>query len=290
MNWTRWKVRSSERAIAFASTVFPTPGHVLDEHVTLGEEAEEREPERLGRRVDRGAEVRDDALGERGGVRARADRLGRALGHDRSPRSSCTASRIAPATSCFVALGTWRSPVVRDQQHLVVGALEADVGSAHVVVDDEVDVLLGEHRTLARETVLPALGAERDEHLAVPSRRREGPCDVRRSARGRRSTARCSSGACRRCTLGRPVVRDRGRHQDHVRVVAGERLAAQIGGGRRRHDLDAFRRGDLEVRGEQGHGRPTVACRLRERGAHPAGGSVPEEPDARRAAPASRPR
>ena len=78
--------------------------------------------------------------------------------------------------------------------------------------------------------------------------------------------------------LRRPVVGDRGRHQDDVRVVAGQGLAAQIGGGRRRHDLDPFGRRDLEVRREQRHGRATVACRLGERDAHAAGRAVPEEP------------
>ena len=85
VNCTRWKSRSSERASAFASTVLPDARHVLDEHVPLGEEAEKRQPERLGRRVHRGAEVVDDALGEgRGcdGVRARQRLRSRPLGHE----------------------------------------------------------------------------------------------------------------------------------------------------------------------------------------------------------------
>ena len=61
-----------------------------------------------------------------------------------------------------------------------------------------------------------------------------------------------------------------------MRARASRRRSAAVGVGT---TSTPFRRRDLEVRGEQGHGRPTVACRLGERGAHPAGGAVPEEPD-----------
>ena len=78
--------------------------------------------------------------------------------------------------------------------------------------------------------------------------------------------------------LGRPVVGDRGRHQDDVRVGVRESLATKVGGGRRRHDLDALGRRHLQVRGEQRHGGAAVARRLRERDAHAAGRAVPEVP------------
>ena len=86
-------------------------GHVFDEHVALREEAEERKAQRLRRGVDRRAEVRDDAFGEGGRVRAAVHGRGRALAHERPSRSSSTSSRMAPAITGFAAFATWRSPV-----------------------------------------------------------------------------------------------------------------------------------------------------------------------------------
>src|SRR4029079_12717235 len=57
--------------------------------------------------------------------------------------------------------------VVRHEGDRVVGRVEADAGSSHVVVDDEIDVLVGEHSPLPVEARLPGLGAEAHEHLPV---------------------------------------------------------------------------------------------------------------------------
>ena len=48
VNWTRRTVQSMERARALLSIVLPTPGHVLDEQVPLGEQHHERGPDDVG--------------------------------------------------------------------------------------------------------------------------------------------------------------------------------------------------------------------------------------------------
>ena len=97
-------------------------------------------------------------------VSARSGVAGSVIGL--APSSRSTSSRIAAAISSFGAFGTWRLAVAGDEHDLVVGAVEADVVPPHVVVDDEIDVLVVEHRPLALETGVAVLGAERDEHLA----------------------------------------------------------------------------------------------------------------------------
>src|SRR5262249_17833184 len=75
-------------------------------------------------------------------------------------------------------LGDPLLPVARDQDHLVVLRVEADVGSRHIVVDDEIDVLVREHRALSLEARVALLGAERDDDPAVLASRGEGLDDV----------------------------------------------------------------------------------------------------------------
>ena len=70
------------------------------------------------------------------------------------PSSRSTSSRIAAAISSFGAFATRRSPRADDEHHLVVGRVEADVRRAHVVEDDEVDVLVGELLARALEARL----------------------------------------------------------------------------------------------------------------------------------------
>src|SRR5512132_2624464 len=55
---------------------------------------------------------------------------------------------------------------LRHERDGVVGRIEADAGSGHVVVDDEIDVLVGEHPALPLEPRRARLGAEADENLA----------------------------------------------------------------------------------------------------------------------------
>src|SRR5947207_12349499 len=57
-------------------------------------------------------------------------------------------------------------PGAAHEHDLVLRRVEPDVGAGDVVVDDEVDVLLVEHRPLSLEARLAVFGAEGDEHLA----------------------------------------------------------------------------------------------------------------------------
>ena len=76
----------------------------------------------------------------------------------------------------------------------------------------------------------------------------------------------------------RPVVGDGRRHDDDVGVGSEcERLALEVGGGRRLDDLDTGRCGHGEVRAEQRHVR-TAPLRLgRERNTHASGRAVADE-------------
>ena len=71
MHWIRANWQSIERASARASAVLPTPGIVLDEHVSLGQQGDDQVVERLAagpvprcatlaasRRADRGGRLR----------------------------------------------------------------------------------------------------------------------------------------------------------------------------------------------------------------------------------------
>ena len=99
------------RASALASTVLPTPGHVLDEHVALGEQAEQRQSQRLGGRVHDGREAGDDAVREIGCLPPARTPLARGESlHQRPSSSRSTSSSTAPAIAGFGARGTSRSP------------------------------------------------------------------------------------------------------------------------------------------------------------------------------------
>ena len=60
VNWTRRTEQSIDRASALASIVLPTPGHVLDEQVPLGEQHGDGEPDRLALALDDGLDRRGD--------------------------------------------------------------------------------------------------------------------------------------------------------------------------------------------------------------------------------------
>ena len=64
VNWSRENEQSTDRAIDFASVVFPTPGKSSMIRWPSDEEAEDRELQRLVRRVDDAPEVGDDLLRE----------------------------------------------------------------------------------------------------------------------------------------------------------------------------------------------------------------------------------
>ena len=87
--------------------------HVFDEHVTFGEQAQKRQPERLCRRVDDRRQSGNDPVGKiGGGAGLRLCWLvlcGRAL-HQRSARRRPISSNTATAIWCLGARRTNRSP------------------------------------------------------------------------------------------------------------------------------------------------------------------------------------
>src|SRR5215211_9013154 len=178
VNWRREKVQSIERASAFASIVFPTPGKSsmircpsLTRHWTTS------------RRVSSSACTTVATFSTTRSI-------------VRAASGAATESRRALASTAVheplggvehgggdLGLGSLLDPALalaRDQHHLVVVGVEADIAAGHVVVDDEVDVLVGEHAPLALQARLTCLRAEGDDHLAVRAARGQLRDDVRR--------------------------------------------------------------------------------------------------------------
>ena len=243
MNWSRENCRSSVRASALASTVLPTPG------TSSTSTWPSASRQRSGRRsVSRGACITVASPATTRSARSAAAVGGRCLSrrrslHQRPSNSRSTSSSTATAMAGFGACGTSRSPSRGDQGDLVVGAVEADVGASHIVVDDEIDVLVVQHRPLALEPVRTVLGAERDEHLIGAPARAERLRDVggrgqldlplaavlrplavdRRRRRGSRRPPPPSGSRPRRCAPA-PHARDRqpsGSRRPRRRAAAG---------------------------------------------------------------------
>src|SRR3954471_20768424 len=161
VNWIRENVQSTERASAFASIVLPTPGKssmirwpsLIRQRATSCSVSTSAWTTRATFSTTRST-VRADVVACTclGSVDIeQRDRLVEHRGRDPRLRS----------------LGDALFPVARDQKHLVVLRLEPDVGSGHIVVDDEIDVLVRQHGALALQATLAPLGAEGDDHLPV---------------------------------------------------------------------------------------------------------------------------
>ena len=93
VNWIRRTEQSIERASALASMVLPTPGHVLDQQVALGEQHHQGE-------VDRAALALDDALDGRPDPTHHLDHVAEGV------RPRCSSRR-------FVVVAAARCPSVR---------------------------------------------------------------------------------------------------------------------------------------------------------------------------------
>src|SRR5579864_1045457 len=157
VNCSREKEQSSERARAFASIVFPTPG----------KSSMIRCPSASRQRTHRRSTSAWACT-----TRARFA-LTVAIAAAASPtanRSLRVASSIPREPERLVedragdhVLGSLLDPALaaaRDEHDLVVGGVEADVGPGDVVEDDEVELLRLEFRARARERLLPVLGGE----------------------------------------------------------------------------------------------------------------------------------
>src|SRR5215208_6667547 len=215
VNCRRENVQSSERASAFASIVFPTPGkssmircpsltRQQTTSLSVSTSAWTTEATFSTMRSIVCAAAGAATCCRRGlvsmpvqqGLRRVQDRCG-----DRSLRRL-----VEPLLA-----------VARDQHDLVLVDVEADVVATHVVVDDEVDVLVGEHPALAGEAGLPRLGAEGDDHLAVRAERRELRDDVGGRLEADRPRLAVLPSLAVDLLVG-TVVRDRRSHHDQVGV------------------------------------------------------------------------
>src|SRR6266446_122850 len=166
VNCSRENEQSSERASAFASIVFPTPG--------------------------KSSMIRCPSATRQSTTRRRAS-CGACTTRPRFATIAATRSAGAGATAssakqalhhvedrCFdLVLRCLRDRLLAaapNERHLVVDRLEADVGAADVVEDEKVGVLSRELLVCALQAALSLVGGEADEHLARNAALAE-PCE-----------------------------------------------------------------------------------------------------------------
>src|SRR5438105_2715196 len=271
VNWMRENETSSERASAFASIVFPTPGK--SSSIRWPSATRQRTQSRS---VSSGACTTRARLATTASIVRPASAVRRASG-------SLTQQLLSPIYDhggdlVFRRLADSLLPVLPDEDDLVLRRVEADVVAGHVVEDDEVDPLGAELLARTRKAARPAVGGESDEHLPVVAAAAELAQDVRRRIE------RQLPGAVVLCVLvlellARPVVGDRSGHQHDVRVPPGQDGVEHRLRGRRFDELHTCRRRDCKVRRHQRDLR-TALPRLRsERDTHPPRRPVPEEAD-----------
>src|SRR5919198_2682196 len=229
VNWSRENAASSERASAFASIVFPTPG----------KSSRIRCPSLIRQRT----QSRSVSAGAWTTV-ARLSVIRRIVSAADSTATAClSAASSIPSFEQrlgFVQdrggdpllrrLGDPPLALRRDHDHLVLYGVEADVGSPHVVVDDEIGAFAVPLLARALQAALPLVGREAHEHAAVPPPRGELAEDV-----GRRLEPHLPRRLVLRALavmgLGRPVVRDGRGHEDEVGITSGQGLARHVLGG-----------------------------------------------------------
>src|SRR5919197_1633588 len=162
VNCIRENETSSERASAFASIVFPTPG----------KSSRIRWPSLIRQRTQRRS-VSSGACSTRARLPTSACTVSAAsVVSTRSLPGSLTQQLLRPiydrrGDSVFRRLRDSLFSARGDEHDLVLVGVEADVRARDVVVDDEVDMLPLELRARAREAVGSRFGGEADEHLAV---------------------------------------------------------------------------------------------------------------------------
>src|SRR5437867_2832030 len=210
VNWSRENDTSSERASAFASIVFPTPG----------KSSRIRCPSAITQRTQRRS-VSAGACTTRARLATTASivRPASAVRRDSGSLTQQLLCLLYDDDGDLVFRRLADSLLARraDEDDLVVGCIEAYVAARDVVEDDEVDALGHELLACAREAAVAVVGREADEDLAVLAPRGELAKDVRR--RLERQLPRV---AVLRALLtegiARPVVGNRRGHEHDVGV------------------------------------------------------------------------
>src|SRR4051794_27969141 len=228
VNCNREKEQSSERASAFASIVFPTPGK--SSMIRCPSATRQSTTSRsvssgactTRRRFATIAATRSAGAGATAG--SAKDLLHGVEDEGRDLLLACAFVRTFP--------------IGGDEGDGVVRRVETDVAARDVVEDDRVDVLARELLPRTFETPVALVGGEADQHLAGAPVRAERLEDVGRGLELERPGRRVLR-PLRGQGLRRLVVGDRRRHDDDVGLrAAGERLALEIGGGRRLDHVD----------------------------------------------------
>src|SRR5256714_5727872 len=199
VNWMREKEQSTDRASAFASIVFPTPG----------KSSMIRCPSAT-RQSTVMRSVSSDAWTTRCRLRTIAV-IASAAAEMRGARSASKEPfHLVEDGGRDLLLRRLRDralAVRADERDLVVGGVEADVGAGDVVEDEEIGALVAQLRAGALEAGVAAVGGEADEDLPVGARPAEAREHVGRRLeldRPRRAVLRPLAGQ----RLGRPVIGD----------------------------------------------------------------------------------
>src|SRR5579864_2626360 len=170
VNCRRENEQSRERASAFASIVFPTPG----------KSSMIRCPS-----ATRQSTTRRSASCGAWTTRPRFATIAatRSAGSGAIAGSAKQPLHLVEDLRCDLVLRRLRHEplAVRcEERHLVVSRLEADVGAAHVVEDEQVGLLVRKLLTRALETRFAVIGGEADEQLPRPAAFAERGQDVER--------------------------------------------------------------------------------------------------------------
>src|SRR5215213_8493954 len=248
VNWSRENEQSIERASAFARTVFPTPG----------KSSMMRWPSAT-RQSTASSSVSRGTWSTRARLATTRSTVAAAVSASAGRRSVARSSMRLLQQSLRLVEDRYRDPMLgclpdspfairRHEHDLVVRRVEADVRTGYVVEDEEVRALALELLACARQAGLAGVGRESDEDAAVarpPTELRE---DVRRWLELHSPVGRILGPfVCTR--VRRPVVGDRGGHDDQVGRRRPIQCLARERVGRRRLDrLDAGRIGDADVR------------------------------------------
>src|SRR4051812_6953830 len=161
VNWSREKEQSIERASAFASIVFPTPGKS-----SMIRWPSATRQSTTSRSVSSGACTTTARLSTIRWTASAASASTRSLPTASSTRLLQTPCDLVEDSRRHSLLRGLLDPPLafrRDENDLVVGSIEADVVAGHVVEDDQVDALVGQLRSCALEAGLAAVGREANE-------------------------------------------------------------------------------------------------------------------------------